>query len=87
LNKFYFEGGWSRRIATRTIVYIPPGQYEEGSSIEPDKMSGYKELQQHEYEALLKFIRENEKGVLSTDRTEDLKVIHRLIDVLEKKGA
>lgn len=38
----------------------------------------------YEYMDLLKFIEANEKGVVRTDRKEDLKLIHRLLDLLEK---
>lgn len=36
------------------------------------------------YIDLLDFIKLNEKGIVRTDREEDLKIIHRLFDVLQK---
>ena len=34
---------------------------------------------------LLPYIEKHERGVLRTDRDEDLKIIHRLLDILGKE--
>lgn len=37
------------------------------------------------YFHLLDWIKENERNIVKTDRTEDLKIIHRLFDIIEKR--
>jgi hypothetical protein len=39
------------------------------------------------YLDLLDWIKENERDIVKTDRSEDLKIIHRLLDILEKGGS
>jgi hypothetical protein len=83
MNTDYYEGGWHRQIATRMLVYIPAGNYPYGTVI--DKVEGVTQINQIMYEQLLDFVRKNEHGVLETDRTEDLKLINRLLNIIEKQ--
>lgn len=78
----WYNGGWHRNLATRTIVYIPAGYYEFGTAY--GKIEGAVQINDIMYQQLLDFVEKNEKGILRTDREDDLKIIHRLLDVLEK---
>ncbi len=83
------KGGWDYDIRTRGIFYVPDQYIDEDKQF-ADANSGPGSLQieftipYHAYESLVDFIAKREKGVLRTDREEDLKLIHRLLDVLTK---
>ncbi len=79
MTSFYFEGGWYKNLAMGCIEYIPAGVYSEGN---PQRKCTIR-LRTYEYNQLLKFIAENETGIIKTDRAEDLKIIHRLLDIAE----
>ncbi len=84
MRRRFIHGEWYYSAQHRSYVYQPPGDYDEGDMIGPTKW-----LEIEEYQALLKYVKENERdGLLRTDRTEDLKIIHRLIDTMqgEKTG-
>jgi hypothetical protein len=81
MKRRFMHGEWYYSIQHRAYAFQPPGDYDEGEMIEPTKW-----LDREEYESLVRYVKENERdGLLRTDRTEDLKIVHRLIDVLQKK--
>lgn len=84
MNKHYFPGSWVQLPAFRALCYIPPGDYEEGAMLQdPGSLPGVILIPMLAYEQLLVFIREHESGVLKTDRTEDLKIIHKLLEIVQ----
>jgi hypothetical protein len=85
MTQRYYEGGWARDIIRNAYVYLPPGDYEEFTNIDLSTIPNAISIPRYAYEELLDYIQKHEIGVLKTDRTEDLKIIHRLLDVLEKK--
>jgi hypothetical protein len=81
--KKWYRGEWYWDIKRQRLCYLPAGEYEEfalDENLEPAIV-----IDREAYYDLLDFVRKNEKGVLSTDREEDLKIVHRLIDLMEKK--
>jgi hypothetical protein len=85
MTKRYYEGGWHNDIMRNAKIYLPSGEYDEFANIELNKIEGAISIPRYAYEQLLGFIREHEIGVLKTDREEDLKIIHRLLDILGAK--
>jgi hypothetical protein len=83
VTKEYVKPAWYKDVSRQQICYFAGGMYEIGTLIE-DKPEII--INRLAYEELLDFIRKNEHGILSTDRTEDLKIIHRLLDVLEREA-
>jgi hypothetical protein len=83
VTKEYVKPAWYKDISRQQICYFAGGMYEVGTLIEDKPEIVINRLA---YEELLDFIRKNEHGILSTDRTEDLKIIHRLLDVLEREA-
>jgi hypothetical protein len=82
--KRYFEGGWFKDIMRQSYNYLPPGEYEEFANLDLGSIQGAISIPKYAYEVLLDYIQKHEIGVLKTDRAEDLKIIHRLIDVIQK---
>lgn len=81
--KVFQEGRWVDTPYTGGIAYLKPGEYEAGIMRETDDFIhniGYVELNQ-----LIDFLFKNGhiKPQLGENRTEDTKIIHRLIDVIE----
>ena len=84
MTKRWFKPEWYRDIARQQIMYFEGGSFEEGELLDLEKTPPRIIMSRMAYEDLLDFIRKNEKGILSTDREEDLKIIHRLCDILQK---
>jgi hypothetical protein len=83
MKKYSNQGFWFYEVSRRAYGYIPPGEYEAGAFLDASKW-----LDWHEYQDLLTYMKENERdGLLRTDRTEDLKIIHRLLDILEPEAS
>lgn len=82
VDKVYVEGHWVRDASLRGFMYIPSGNYEIGVDIQGEKL-----ITDREIHAL---IPELERGGFIQPRlderlrTEDLKITHRLIDLLGK---
>ena len=70
MNLVYFEGGYFEEATL----------YDEKQGPQPTIKIPFRI---YKYE-LLPFIEKQEKGILRTDRTEDLKILHRLLDIMEK---
>ena len=78
--KMYHEFFWYRDFARDSLCYKQGGYHEEGMAVKPDlvlPMEAYLELKQW-------MIENDADGVIRTDRKEDLKLIHRLVDIIER---
>lgn len=90
VRKIEVKEGWFYEVSTRALRYVPRQWIDEAKQFEKAN-SGEGTLQVPltipyvAYESLLEYIAKNEKGVLRTDRDEDLKLINRLLDVLTKE--
>lgn len=79
----FVEAHWYMDHSLRAFCYVPPGDYDEGVSIDPSIIVPWK--------AALALIPELEaEGLLKPKldqslRTEDLKITHRLLDIIEHK--
>lgn len=84
--KAWFNGEWFWDITCQRLVYIPRGEYEPDRLIDVEAIENKIVINREAYFDLLEFIKENErgKGILRTDREEDLKLINRLVDIIEK---
>lgn len=76
------EGGWYYDPSMRGFAYTPPGVYETGTVITPSKYLSEREARQ-----LVEVL--EQEGYIKPRlderlRTEDLKITHRLLDLLEK---
>lgn len=84
MSKFYHPGRWYYDPAVRGLRHSKPGYYEECEIIaDYDKQLTYEEIHHGLIEAL------EEGGFLKPRlderlRTEDLKITHRLMDLLDK---
>lgn len=88
-RKMEVKEGWFFEVSTRALSYIPHQWIDEDKQFEkPNSGEGTLQIPLTipyvAYESLLDYIAKNEKGVLRTDRDEDLKLIHRLLDILNK---
>ena len=78
---------WEKDIARQTIIHIPQQFIDDDKQYLPPN-SGEGTLQvditisRYAYELLLDYIEKHEVGVVKTDRKEDLKLINRLMDLL-----
>lgn len=82
MTQRYFEGGWYREPALRGFGYLKAGYYEEGTEPEHDVVLTDQMLLQlvpvlEQYQFITPRI--DDRG-----RAEDLKITHRLIDLLDK---
>lgn len=77
----YYEGGWRELPMGTALGYIRPGYYEEATEM-PTVMV----IHRNELNQLIDFLFKNGyiKPQLGENRTEDIKIIHRLIDVVER---
>ncbi len=77
----FYDGHWFQDYSRRGFAYIAPGTYEEGTIPEPSSFLSWQEAMQ-----LIPVL--EEAGLIKPRlderlRTEDLKITHRLIDLLE----
>ena len=82
MSERYYEGGWGRDAALRGFQYFPAGYYDEAAQIEPSKI-----LTDIEARQLLPLLEDGGFIKPRLDerlRTEDLKITHRLLDLLDK---
>jgi hypothetical protein len=82
----WFEGGWQRDYSLRGFRYTLPGEYDDSVSI-PWASSGTF-ISDEQARQLIPIL--EEQGLLRPRlderlRVEDLKITHRLIDLLEKQ--
>jgi len=85
-DKAYTEGGWRFDWTTGSYVYIKPGEYDIGGSLPSDAIIC--KINNRLIPELLEVL--DKEGQLprrykNEDREPDLKVVHRLLDILEKK--
>ena len=82
--KRFFEGGWYRDPSMRAFQYVAPGELEEGTMPEPTMT-----ITDREILLLIPVLEEHGFFKPRLDerlRVEDLKITHRLLDLLEKKS-
>ena len=79
----YFEGGWHRDMGLRGFQYVAPGMYDESTWTQrADKVLSDQEARQ-----LIPVLEAHGFLLPRLDerlRVEDLKITHRLLDLLEK---
>ncbi len=80
---------WELDLATRVLCYRPHQWIDLDKEFEkPNSGEGTLQITVRipyiAYRSLLEYVAQTEKGVLRTDRDEDLKLIHRLLDILTK---
>ncbi len=82
----WYPGGWQKRGYMGEVWFIPAGNYEIGALFYGDDVpKGTVKLSGREYYMLKEFIaHEDPNGIIHTDRSEDLKIIHKLMDILHK---
>jgi hypothetical protein len=77
---WYFDG------STNCLVYYERQYIEEQDLLDPKTAPKPTIIiSHHAYQDLLDWIKKNERNIVKTDRTEDLKILHRFLDILEKK--
>jgi hypothetical protein len=80
---------WNMDWSMRVLCYTPHQWIDLAKEFEPPN-NGEGTLQitvripYVAYRSLLDYVAQTEKGVLRTDRAEDLKLVHRLLDILTK---
>jgi len=82
-NKVYYPGRWWLDLPWRSWNYTPAGYYEEGVELEPTITVDGEAVRQ-----LISALDEAGWIVPRLDvrlREEDLKITHRLLDLLEKR--
>ena len=80
MTKMWCKSFWYKDYARDGLCFKYGGYLEEGEIIEPDLV-----LPAMAYVELKQWMIENDAdGVIRTDRKEDLKLIHRLVDIIEK---
>ena len=82
MTKVWFKPRWFRDVSRDCLTFVRGGLWEEGSEIKDEDCI---RIPTEAYLYLREWMIENDVGVVKTDRTEDLKIIHRLIDLLEVK--
>ena len=76
---------WTFDPHTACLVFFRRQYVEESELYDPKKQPKPDiVIDRYAYHDLLDWIKEHERDIVKTDRTEDLKIIHRLLDVLEK---
>lgn len=83
MGEEWFDGEWQYDPAFRGFVYYEAGEYEVGVSMEPKYVLSRKVVRQ-----LVPLMEEHQIIVPRLDerlRVEDLKITHRLLDILERR--
>lgn len=80
----HFDGGWHRDLVRRGFAYIPPGNYDDSSGWEEHETMFLSDSAVRQLIPLLE-----DSGAINPRlderlRAEDLKITHRLLDLLEK---
>ena len=75
--KDWWQGGWMHE-PIRGLCYWRPQQLEEGMEAPPPDIV----IPDKAYYHLKEWLKEHEHHIVKTDRTEDLKIIHRLLDIM-----
>ena len=86
MNERYYPGRWFRLDDSWSIAYVPPGFRDAGTRIMREDFKHIIDIDE-ELNLLIDFLFKNGyiKPQLGENREEDTKIIHRLIDVIEKK--
>ena len=82
----YFEGGWEIEHLRGGYRYLAPGNYDDSLSLPDSVFSHF--ISEREMRQLIPVLEASGLIVPRLDerlRTEDLKITHRLLDLLEKK--
>jgi len=83
--KVEVKGGWFKDPSSMAIIYVRQQYVEETELLKRDAVKPEIAIPWRAYVALLDYVKENEKDIVKTDRTEDLKIIHRLLDILDRR--
>lgn len=79
--KEFVPARWFRNYTTGDYVYWPGGSLDVGEEPPKDVLIF---IPRRAVEVLKEYLlKEEPEGLLHTDRTEDLKIIHRLLDILK----
>jgi len=82
----YFPGGWRFNYETGAIVHVKAGEYNHGQLIPQE---AYDVIIPQMYQAELIDFMDKQNMVKpkmdNQSRAEDLKIVHRLLDVMEKR--
>ena len=86
--KVYREGYWHLVPSERSVVYIPAGEYEPGVMLSDEERQGFTYIDTNHLSSLIEFL--DKEGYIKPRldtrlREEDLKITHRLLDLLEKE--
>lgn len=86
MEKRYHDGRWFLSNTRNAWCYLKPGYYEPG--VEPGSEAFLHQINAQEIEMLIKAL--DEAGWIKPRlddrlRTEDLKITHRLLDIIDKK--
>lgn len=83
MAKRHFEGGWVRDPSFRGFAYYPAGFYEEAQHPAPELVLTDQMIRQLVPVIELEgFIR---PFIDRQSREDDLKIVHRLLDIVEKR--
>jgi hypothetical protein len=87
MSVVHFSGGWERDAALRGFRFIPPGDYEELAYVNPSELDGAKFIGDTEARLLIPLLENSGLLMPRLDerlRSEDLKITHRLLDIIQK---
>lgn len=83
--KYWQPPTWFRDASTQSMKFFKGGELEEVALM--TELEAEIVIPWRAYHTLKQWIIENDAdGVIKTDRTEDLKIIHRLLDVVETQS-
>lgn len=79
--KYLRKAHWYKNLMSQCLEYYPEAYVEEGTM---DKEEPAVRIPMPAYWKLKEWMLENDPDrILRTDREEDLKIIHRLLDIME----
>ena len=85
MTKIEVPATWYRDVAIDCLVYFERQYVEEKDLVDPEKQPKPSIIiSRFAYYDLLDWLKKNERNIIKTDRTEDLKILHRLLDIMEK---
>jgi hypothetical protein len=82
LAKIQVDPIWHRDVRTGALCFYKGGFIEESELLEAREPNIV--IPWRAYNSLVQYIEKSERGVLRTDRDEDVKIIHELIDIIKK---
>ena len=86
MTKQYHEPFWVWMPSKQSMCFYEGGWIEESDMFDTDKQPKPTiTLSRMHYDLLKEYVQKHEKGIFKTDRVEDLKIIHRLLDLMDRK--